>query len=185
MRKAVSVTLKTDNLLWLRAQAAASSRGSLSEVLDQLVTDARESGRTDARAIRSVKGTIDLPDDDPALEQADAFIRTQFDKSLRRPVLVKEQRARYTGPRKIVTDVPAAVSDTHALLFHAAGGGRLGRRAAAHFEACERRQAILYVPAAVIWECGLLARGGRINLRRTVEGSSTICSATRPISRTT
>lgn len=100
MRKPVSVTLKADNLLWLRAQAAASSRGSLSEVLDQLVTDARESGRTDARAIRSVKGTIDLPDDDPALEQADAFIRAQVDRSLRRPVLVKEPRPRYAAARK-------------------------------------------------------------------------------------
>jgi len=69
-----------------------------------------------------------------------------------------------------VADVPAAVCDTHALLFHAAGGDRLGRRAAAHFEACERRQAILYIPAAVIWECSLLARAARVNLRRTVRG---------------
>ena len=69
-----------------------------------------------------------------------------------------------------MAELPAAVSDTHALLFHAAGGGKLGRRAAAHFEACERRQGILYIPAAVIWECGLLARGSRINLRRTVRG---------------
>ena len=100
MRKPVSVTLKTDNLLWLRAQAAASARGSLSEVLDQLVTDARASGRTDARAIRTVKGTIDLPADDPALEEADRFIRAQFDKSVRRPVAVKEARARYAGAPK-------------------------------------------------------------------------------------
>jgi PIN domain nuclease of toxin-antitoxin system len=69
-----------------------------------------------------------------------------------------------------VAEFPAAVCDTHALLFHAAGGGHLGRRAAAHFAACELRQAILYVPAAVVWECGLLARGSRINLRRTVRG---------------
>jgi PIN domain nuclease of toxin-antitoxin system len=69
-----------------------------------------------------------------------------------------------------VADLPAAVCDTHALLFHAGGGGRLGRRAAAHFDACERRQAILYIPVAVIWECGLLARAARINLRRTVRG---------------
>ena len=62
----------------------------------------------------------------------------------------------------------AAVTDTHALLFHAAGGGGLGRRAAAMFDDCERRQAIVYVPAAVIWECALLARAGRINLRRTI-----------------
>ena len=67
-----------------------------------------------------------------------------------------------------MADLPAAVCDTHALLFHAGDESRLGRRAAAHFEACERRQAILYVPAAVIWECALLARGSRINLRRTI-----------------
>jgi PIN domain nuclease of toxin-antitoxin system len=62
----------------------------------------------------------------------------------------------------------AAVADTHALVFHAAGGGRLGPRARAHFEASERREAITYVPAAVIWECALLARVVRINLRRPV-----------------
>lgn len=66
-----------------------------------------------------------------------------------------------------VADVPAAVTDTHALLFHAAGGGRLGPRAAAHFKGCENGQALLYVPAAVIWECSLLARAARINLRRS------------------
>lgn len=64
----------------------------------------------------------------------------------------------------------AAVTDTHPLLFHAAGGGRLGRKAAEHFEACERREALLYVPAAVVWECALLARAGRVNLRRSVRG---------------
>ncbi len=66
-----------------------------------------------------------------------------------------------------MADVAAAVTDTHALLFHAAGGGRLGPRAAAHFAACERRQAITYVPAAVVWETALLARAARVNLRRT------------------
>lgn len=67
-----------------------------------------------------------------------------------------------------MADTQAAVTDTHPLLFHAAGSGRLGRRAAEHFAACERRAAILYVPAAVIWECALLARVGRVNLRRSV-----------------
>ena len=60
----------------------------------------------------------------------------------------------------------AAVTDTHALVFHAAGGGRLGPKARQHFDACERRQAILYVPAAVMWEISLLARAVRISLRR-------------------
>jgi PIN domain nuclease of toxin-antitoxin system len=60
----------------------------------------------------------------------------------------------------------AAVTDTHALVFHAAGGGRLGPKARQHFDACERRQAILYVPVAVMWEISLLARAVRISLRR-------------------
>jgi len=67
-----------------------------------------------------------------------------------------------------VADLAAAVTDTHALVFHAAGGGRLGARAAAFYDRCEQRQAVLYVPAAVIWECSLLARVARINLRRSV-----------------
>ena len=62
----------------------------------------------------------------------------------------------------------SAVCDTHALLFHAAGTGRLGKRAAAHFDACDHRDALIYVPVAVIWECALLARGARVNLRRSV-----------------
>ena len=62
----------------------------------------------------------------------------------------------------------AAVTDTHPLIFHAAGGGRLGDRAARLFRRCERREAILYVPSAVMWECSLLARVARINLRRSV-----------------
>lgn len=67
-------------------------------------------------------------------------------------------------------DLPAAVTDTHALLFHAAGSGVLGRRAAAHFAACEAQHALVYVPAAVVWEVSLLARASRVNLRRPVRG---------------
>jgi PIN domain nuclease of toxin-antitoxin system len=67
-----------------------------------------------------------------------------------------------------VAEVRAAVTDTHPLVFHAAGGGKLSPRAAAFFNRCERREAILYVPTVVIWECSLLARAVRINLRRTV-----------------
>jgi len=66
-----------------------------------------------------------------------------------------------------VVDLPAAVTDTHPLIYHALGWRALGPRAAAFFERCERQQAVLYVPAAVIWECTLLARVARINLRRT------------------
>lgn len=65
-----------------------------------------------------------------------------------------------------VTETDAAVSDTHALLYHAGRSPRLGRRAAALFARAEERTAIIYVPAAVVWEISLLARGGRYNLRR-------------------
>ena len=66
-----------------------------------------------------------------------------------------------------MADPESAVTDTHPLIFHAAGGGRLGPRAAAFFDRCERQNAVLYLPAAVMWECSLLARVARINLRRT------------------
>jgi PIN domain nuclease of toxin-antitoxin system len=67
-----------------------------------------------------------------------------------------------------VAEPAAAVTDTHALVFHAAGGGKLGSRAAAIFARCERREAIIYVPAVVMWECSLLARVSRIHVRRTL-----------------
>ena len=69
-----------------------------------------------------------------------------------------------------MVDPAAAVADTHAILFHAAGGRGLGTKAAAMFERCERQQAIIYVPAIVMWEVSLLARVSRVNLRRTVRG---------------
>jgi hypothetical protein len=86
-KKAISVTIDEDNLLWLKAQAAMTTKGSVSDVLDRLVRQARLEGRTDA--IRSVVGTVDLPHGD--LEQADAYVRALFDRSLARPMLVKER----------------------------------------------------------------------------------------------
>ena len=65
-----------------------------------------------------------------------------------------------------MADIDAAVADTHALLYHAGGSRRLGKRAAAHFAKTEAREALTYVPAGVIWEVSLLARAGRFNLRR-------------------
>ena len=82
----------------------------------------------------------------------------------------KRRRVRLATPAApvVVAELSAAVTDTHALLFHAGGSRALGRRAAAHFDACERQQALLYVPSAVIWEVSLLARVSRVNLRRPV-----------------
>jgi len=69
-----------------------------------------------------------------------------------------------------VADVDAAVTDTHALLFHAVGGRGLGARAASVFRAAEEGRALVYVPMAVMWEVMLLARAGKVNLRRTARG---------------
>jgi len=76
--------------------------------------------------------------------------------------------APHAGRERGVADAQAPVTDTHALVLHAAGGGKLGPRAASFFDRCEKRDALLYVPAVVMWECSLLARVSRINLRRTV-----------------
>lgn len=62
----------------------------------------------------------------------------------------------------------AAVADTHALLRHTSGGRALGRRAQVLFAACEAQQALVYVPAVVVWEVAVLARVGRVRLKTTV-----------------
>jgi hypothetical protein len=94
MKQAISITLHRDNLVWLRGQAAARTRGNVSEVIDTLIREARTAGRTDPAAIKSIVGTIDLPDDE-ALAEAESHVRALFDRSLSRPMLVRE-----TPPRK-------------------------------------------------------------------------------------
>jgi PIN domain nuclease of toxin-antitoxin system len=64
-----------------------------------------------------------------------------------------------------VASYNAAVTDTHALLFHARGGRLLGPKAADHFRATEEGSAIIYVPMAVLMEVTFLARAGRGGLR--------------------
>ena len=67
-----------------------------------------------------------------------------------------------------MADLPAAVTDTHPLVFHASDRGKLSPQAKGVFTAAEARRTIIYVPAAVIWEVSLLARIVRINLHRPV-----------------
>jgi hypothetical protein len=102
MKKAASFTLDAQNLLWLKGQAAASSDGTVSGILDKIVTDARLSGRTHPGSLRSVAGTIDIPEEDSDLKGADAYVRTIFNRSLRRPALLKEGRPkdRLQPPRR-------------------------------------------------------------------------------------
>ena len=89
-KRAISVTLETDNVMWLKGRAGAEGE-SVSELIDQLVTSARTGNR--AGPGRSVAGTIDIDDSDPLLERADESLRAAFDASLARPVAVKERRA--------------------------------------------------------------------------------------------
>jgi hypothetical protein len=99
MKKAVSFTLDADNLLWLKGQATARS-GNVSAVVDELIREARNAGKTRPGSVRSVAGTIDLPDDDPDLALADEYIRTVIERSIRRPIQVKERSVSHKVPGK-------------------------------------------------------------------------------------
>ena len=93
-KDALSVTLEEANLLWLRGRATARKKRSLSETLDEILTEARAGG-AGADAIRSVVGTIDIADVDPGLELADEAVGSLFTSSLDRPFLVKEDAPVY------------------------------------------------------------------------------------------
>jgi hypothetical protein len=80
-KKAISVTLRPENLLWLRGQAHASSRQSVSETLDALISEARAGGLGRPGTVKSVVGSIRIRASDPALTQADAAIRRLFSPS--------------------------------------------------------------------------------------------------------
>ena len=77
-KKAISVTLRPENLLWLRGQAHASSRRSVSEMLDELIAEARAGARGRPDAIKSVVGSIRIQASDPGLARADGAIRGFF-----------------------------------------------------------------------------------------------------------
>jgi hypothetical protein len=100
-KKAVSVTLESDNLMWLKGRTGAAGLRRVSELLDRLVTDARVSGHG---PVRSVIGTVDIDSSDPQLEGADEAVRYLFDGSLNRPLVLKETStgygARHRSPKK-------------------------------------------------------------------------------------
>jgi hypothetical protein len=98
VKHAISITLGRDNLVWVKGQAAARTRGNVSEMIDTLIRDARAAGQTAPAAIKSVVGTIDLPDDE-SLAEADASVKALFDRSLSRPLLVRETSPKRPGRR--------------------------------------------------------------------------------------
>lgn len=79
--KTVSLSLDSANLQWLETRAATSGR-RLSETLNEILHQLREIGSP--KGVRSVRGTIELPEDDPDLEQAGAAVRELFRGSLDR-----------------------------------------------------------------------------------------------------
>ncbi len=85
------MTIDAANLLWLKGRAASRKKKSLSDALDDILTQARQGG-PGADAARSVIGTIDIADMDEDLGGADPAVRTLFDESLGRPVLLREPR---------------------------------------------------------------------------------------------
>jgi hypothetical protein len=99
MKQPISVTLRTENITWLKGRAGADGLRSVSELLDRLVSEARATGR--AGPPRSVVGTIDIDPGDPGLEGADAAVRALFDASLSRPLAVRESTPARTSPMKM------------------------------------------------------------------------------------
>lgn len=68
-KRAISVTLDVDNLTWLRAQAGGGRH--VSRILNELAGEARAAGRRFGVPMRSIAGTVDLRDYDPAAGPAE------------------------------------------------------------------------------------------------------------------
>lgn len=98
-KKPVSLTIDESNLVWLQGLAARSGARSVSETVDRLITAAREGGASARAYARSVVGTIDISIADPVLEGADNALRTEFERSLTRPFVVKERRTAFRSKR--------------------------------------------------------------------------------------
>lgn len=96
-RRAISLTLDGDNITWLKGRAGATGVRSVSELVDRLVTAARQGGR--GGPTRSVVGTIDIDASDPLLEAADEAVRSMYGRSLGRPIVAREARAGH-APRQ-------------------------------------------------------------------------------------
>ncbi len=76
-KRPISVTLRPETIVWLRARKAATGARSLSETLDRVIQVARTVDANE-RPIRSAVGLVRLPADDPDLRAADAAVRALF-----------------------------------------------------------------------------------------------------------
>ena len=89
-KRAISVTLDIENVTWLKGRAGSSRFRSVSDVVNQLVMDARSGGRLVKP--HSVVGTIDIDASDPLLLTADAAVRRLYDAALTRPLMLRDKR---------------------------------------------------------------------------------------------
>jgi hypothetical protein len=74
MKTAISVTLAPDNLLWLRARAQVKGSRSISAALDDVLREARRT----SGPVRSVVGTIRLPEGEDGLRRGREEIARLF-----------------------------------------------------------------------------------------------------------
>lgn len=87
MKRAISVTLSSESLQYLRAKALKERRRSVSETLDAIIAAAMRSEHT----VRTVVGTIAAPTDVDA-DELDAAVRTWFDSGVSPPRRRKARR---------------------------------------------------------------------------------------------
>lgn len=99
-KHAISVTLERENWVWLKGRSRLVGARGISQILDQLVTEAR--GLVPGVAPRSVVGTIDIGPGDVLLERADDAVRGVYEVSLSRPLMVKESIEPFRAGRKQV-----------------------------------------------------------------------------------
>ena len=97
-KQAISVTLAPENLGWLRARAQASGRRSISQVLDEVVLEARTTGR--GGPARSAVGLLTIDAADPELREADEAIRGMFHASVSKTSPERPRRATRRAPRR-------------------------------------------------------------------------------------
>lgn len=97
-RQAISVTLDADNVTWLKGRTGAGAARSVSELLNRLVSAARQIGHVGHT--RSVVGTIDIDPGDPLLERADEAVRSLFEESTGRPLMAMERAETYRVARR-------------------------------------------------------------------------------------
>lgn len=98
-KKAISVTLRADNLLWLKTRVKVKGDRSVSETLDQIITKARAGVEAGGAEVRSVVGNARIPPSDRALAEAGAQVAALFLGSVgRNENASRGRRRKRTGP---------------------------------------------------------------------------------------